>query len=113
MTSSARHLLLVALTGVFTVVSGFVALPAGARIVQAQTILPPGQSGYVSIGGLPSGTGSPHLYDQLQDFIDFKWKPATFGQPGVAESPRTGVTIVRDAFGVPAVTADRTADVWW
>ena len=49
---------------------------ASARVFQAQSILPPGQSGFVSLSGVASGTGSPHLYDQTQPFIDFRWKNA-------------------------------------
>ena len=60
---------------------------AEARVLRAESILPPGQSGFVSIPGLADGTGSPHLYDQLQPFIDFRWKPATFNQPGDVERP--------------------------
>src|SRR5258708_36500218 len=80
---------------------------ARARVIRAQTILPPGQSGFVSLTGLTAGTGSPHLYDQLQDFIDFRWKPAEFGRTGTPSSaPRAGVTIVRDGYVVPAATAN-------
>ena len=89
------------------------AAPAPAKVVRAEGILPPGQSGFVSVAGLASGTGSPHLYDQQPLFIDFKRKPFTFGQPGVRQDPRPGVTIVRDKFGVPSVTAGSEADVWW
>ena len=35
------------------------AVPARAKILQAESVLPPGQSGYVSIPGVASGTGSP------------------------------------------------------
>ena len=76
----------------------------GAGIVKAETILPPGQSGFVATTGLVEGSGSPHLYDQLQPFIGFKWKPALFGQPGSTETPKAGVSIVRDSYGVPAIT---------
>lgn len=37
---------------------------AQAEVLKAETILPPGQSGFVSLTGVSSGTGSPHLYDQ-------------------------------------------------
>src|SRR2546423_1559037 len=90
-------------------------VPAGARagVVRAESILPPGQSGFVSIPGLADGTGSPHLYDQQQSFIDFHWKGALFNQPGATETPRSGVRIVRDTYGVPAVTGDTQSDAWW
>ncbi|HEV2061710.1 MAG TPA: penicillin acylase family protein, partial [Solirubrobacteraceae bacterium] len=91
------------------------ALPAAAsaRVLNAEDILPPGQSGFVSITGLPSGTGSPHLTDQSDMFVNFMRKPHTFGQPGEEERPKPGVRIVRDAFGVPAIHGDTIEDMWW
>jgi acyl-homoserine lactone acylase PvdQ len=86
---------------------------ASGRLVQAQTILPPGQSGFVSLTGLPSGTGSPHLTDQTQPFIDYKFKSALFEQPGEEATPRGGVRIVRDGFGVPAIHGASDYDAWW
>src|SRR3954451_5162985 len=91
----------------------FTGAPAHASITRAESILPPGESGFVSIPGVASGTGSPHLYDQQQPFIEFVRKPATFGQPGEAEDPRAGVHIVRDRFGVPAITGTTESDMWW
>jgi penicillin amidase len=86
---------------------------AHARLVRAETILPPGQSGFVSIPGVANGTGSPHLYDQLADFIAFRWKPGGFNQPGTTEAPKPGVAIVRDRYGVPAITGATEHDMWW
>src|SRR4029453_14390771 len=86
---------------------------AHARVLRAESILPPGQSGFVSIPGLADGTGSPHLYDPPHPFIDFRWKPATFNQPGDVEVPHSGVKIVRDSYGVPAVTGDTEDLMWW
>ncbi|HVE68449.1 MAG TPA: penicillin acylase family protein [Solirubrobacteraceae bacterium] len=94
--------------------AAILALPAsaGARVVRSVSILPPGQSGFVSAPGLADGTGSPHLYDQTQPFIDFRWKPATFHLPGSVETPRAGIRIVRDSFGVPAVTGTTEQLMW-
>src|SRR6516165_5831713 len=89
------------------------AVPAWARVVKAESILPPGESGFVSAGGLLSGTGSPHLYDQQQLFIEFQRRDDLFGHPGQTEVPKPGVTIVRDSYGVPSVTAGNAADAWW
>ena len=75
--------------------------------------MPPGQSGHVSVTGLLSGTGSPHLTDQLAPFTRFELKQATFRQAGRAASPRRGVTIVRDSYGVPAITGASEHDAWW
>ncbi|MDX6672213.1 MAG: penicillin amidase [Solirubrobacteraceae bacterium] len=95
--------------------AALLALPsaAAARVVRSVSILPPGQSGFVSAPGLADGSGSPHLYDQVQPFIDFRWKPATFNLPGTEERPRAGVRIVRDSYGVPAVTGDSEDLTWW
>jgi penicillin G amidase len=87
--------------------------PASARIVQAQDILPPGESGFVSIAGLPNGTGSPHLYDQQAPFIAFERKNDMLALPGTEQDPRTGVRIIRDGFGVPSIYASNDPDAWW
>ena len=78
-----------------------------ARVVQAITILPPGQS------GVP---GDPHVFDQLPLYQALEYKPEPLGGgPGGSgvERPRAGVTIRRDGFGVPAIRAGSQADVWW
>lgn len=86
---------------------------AEARVVRAENVLPPGQSGYVSLTGVASGTGSPHLYDQNQLFIDFKRKPFGLSQPATeTETPFPGVTVTRDAYGVPSVTGDTELNAW-
>jgi penicillin G amidase len=89
------------------------AVPAAADVRRAETVLPPGQSGFVSVTGVASGTGSPHLTDQTPLFVDFKRKPAEFFQPGEAEQPRPDVKVVRDAYGVPRVEAQSEEGVWW
>src|SRR3954452_3962508 len=90
-------------------------LPAAghAAVLHAETVLPPGQSGFVSIPGVADGTGSPHLYDQTPLFTAFRWKDALFGRPGTSETPKAGVTITRDQYGVPRVNADNEPDMWW
>src|SRR5436190_10243065 len=85
--------------------------PASARVLQAETILPPGQSGFVGPGGQ-----SPHSQDQLSLFekLIFKPEPLGGGQGGSSPSePRPGVTIRRDDFGVPAIIATSETDLWW
>jgi penicillin amidase len=102
---------LVALVFLATLVA---AAPASARVLRAEGILPPGQSGFVSAAGVADGTGSPHLYDQQPLYINFQRKPLTFQDPnGAGESPRPGVKIVRDSFGVPSVTAANDGDAWF
>ncbi len=77
-------------------------------------MLPPGQSGYVSIPGVADGTGSPHLTDQTPLFIDFRLRPFGFDQPADStETPAAGVTIERDSFGIPSVTGETDYDAWF
>src|SRR5215210_1686635 len=88
------------------------ALPAaaGARVISAESVLPPGQSGFVPPDGQPP---NPHLTDQLALYEGFGFKQATFDQPGSVESPRAGVTIVRDGYGVPNVRGLTADDAWF
>lgn len=86
---------------------------AQAGVRQAGSVLPPGQSGHVTATGLLDGTGSPHLKDQMGLFLGFAFKPAEFAQPGSEEVPRPGVQIVRDSYGVPAITGNTADDLWW
>jgi acyl-homoserine lactone acylase PvdQ len=83
---------------------------AQARVISAESVLPPGQSGHVPQDGQPD---NPHLTDQIPLFESFSLKPATFDQPGATESPRPGVTITRDAYGVPNVRAGSERDAWF
>ena len=83
--------------------------PASARVRQAESVLPPGQSGFFSLVTGPS----PHLADQTALFTSFRFKPAGFFSAGSPETPRPGVRIVRDAYGVPSVTGTTAADVWF
>src|SRR6185312_1802279 len=98
---------------VATVVSGLMLVaagPAAARVIQAETVAPPGQSGFTGPGGQ-----SPHATDQLPLFeaLTFKPEPLGGGPPVGTVTPRTGVTISRDAFGVPAISAPNTDLAWW
>jgi penicillin amidase len=86
---------------------------AHAATLEAEGMLPPGQSGFVSIAGVTSGTGSPHLTDQTQPYIDFDYRPIGFNQPGTTESPRAGVTITRDEVGVPTIDGETEDDGWF
>lgn len=102
------------LVGLAAAVALTVGAPAAdARLREAGTVLPPGQSGYVSAAGVANGTGSPHLTDQTERFVAFGFKNALMGQPGTSQSPRGGVTIVRDGFGVPAITGASSDDLWF
>src|SRR3954452_20874402 len=90
------------------------AAPASADVTRAESILPPGESGFVSIPGLADGSGSPHLYDQQQPFIEFRRKNDLFGLPAdTSEDPKPGVHIERDNYGVPSIKAGNDQDAWW
>jgi penicillin amidase len=90
------------------------AAPAVAAVRQAESVLPPGQSGFVSASGVASGTGSPHLTDQTELFTTFRFKNAMLGQPvGAVASPAPGVTIARDAYGMPTITGQTEGQMWF
>ena len=90
------------------------AAAASAEVLKAEAVLPPGQSGYVSIPGVPTGTGSPHLLDQTALFTNFELRPFGFDQPAVStESPIPGVKIERDSFGIPEITGTTDHDAWF
>jgi penicillin amidase len=92
------------------------ALPgsAAAGVVRAGDILPPGQSGHVTLAGLPNGEGSPHLTDQVERFLAFDFKPHGFNNPAQStETPRPGVTVERDEWGVPTVRGQNDYDIWF
>src|SRR5918911_4185008 len=86
---------------------------AQARVIDSGSVLPPGQSGFVSVTGVANGTGSPHLSDQTNLFVNFRFKKATFNLPGSVELPKAGVKIVRDKYGVPAITGNTMDNAWW
>ena len=90
-----------------------IAAPASARVIRATSVLPPGESGFVAVTGLLNGSGSPHLYDQQNPFITFQRANDVFNMGGTTEIPGPGVTIVRDRFGVPDVSAATNAKLWW
>jgi penicillin amidase len=98
--------------------------PAGAAPPDAEhealTILPPGQSGFVSVRGQAQGqaTGDPgdygeHLDDQREPYWGFEYKDGSFHADGEAEEPRPGVRIFRDDFGIPSIYAENGRDVWF
>jgi hypothetical protein len=88
--------------------------PAAAEVKRAESVMPPGQSGFVSAPCLADSSAcEPHLTDQIPLFVDFQYKNAMLGQPGTEESPTAGVRIVRDSYGVPSVYGDSDSDMWW
>jgi acyl-homoserine lactone acylase PvdQ len=99
---------LVAVLGTALLAAAGLAPAAPARVLAAESVLTPGQSGFVPSSGI-----NPHLNDQIALFESFAFKPATFGLPGTETVSRAGVRIVRDAYGVPAVTAATERDAWF
>jgi penicillin G amidase len=95
--------------------------PDDRFVLKAETALPPGQSGFFSTEGQARGsvTGNPadygaHVDDQRLMYWNFDAKPGALGtKPGTAVSPRSGVEIYRNAFGVPIVYAGNVRDVWF
>ena len=92
--------------------------PATSR--QVVNILAPGQSGFVSNDGQAagSGTGNPgdygeHLDDQRLMYWSSQFKPGEFADVSTmtAATPRDGVRIYRDDFGVPIIYGDTAFDV--
>jgi acyl-homoserine lactone acylase PvdQ len=108
--------------GLATAACCFLAAPsASAAVKQAESIMPPGQSGFVSAQCLAENQASgtydscdPHLTDQIPLFTKFEFKSSVLGQKaGEPERPKDGVEIYRDAYGVPSVYGDSEANMWW
>ena len=95
--------------------------PSGTLALKAETVLPPGQSGFYSNDGQAAGqaSGQPgdygaHVDDQRLLYWNFDAKPATLGgRPGTPEIPKSGIEIYRDGYGVPIVYANTTLDLWF
>ena len=91
-------------------VAVLLALPVGAQagVISAEAVLPTGESGFV-----PRDGDTPPVPNQIPLFESFAFKPAGFDLPGTTESPRAGVTITRDAYGVPNIRAGSDRDLWF
>jgi penicillin amidase len=70
---------------------------------QAENVLPPGNSGYVT----PDGTKSPHYDDQLELFVDFEYKDLLFADDAVEASTEATTTLTVDV-ATPATDSTRT-----
>lgn len=94
---------------------------ASDLVLKAETVLPPGQSGFFSVPGQAQGllTGNPadygaHVDDQRELYWSFGAKPAVLGtRPGSPASPKSGVQVYRDSYGVPIIYADTVRDLWF
>jgi penicillin G amidase len=90
------------------------ASPAAAEVKRAESVMPPGQSGFVSAPCLvDSSACDPHLTDQIDLFTNFEFKNSMLGQGGAEEFPKEGVAIFRDQYGVPMVDGVTDDDMWW
>ena len=118
-----RHAIIAALAlGLAACSSDREVTPVGEDLtLRAETVLPPGQSGFISVEGQAAGllTGDPgdygeHVDDQRFLYWNFAAKPAGLGsKPGAPSTPKDGVEIYRDAFGVPIVYASTVRDLWF
>ncbi len=87
----------------------------------AASILPPGNSGFVSAAGQASGAAGgsygPNLDDQSERYWGLDgYSGHGFADPADAvrvEEPADGVTIYWDSHAVPAIYADSGRDVWF
>ncbi len=90
-------------------------------VLKAENVLPPGQSGFISLVGQAQGTltGNPgdfgaHVDDQRLLYWSFDAKPGALGtKPGTPVSPLAGVEIYRDDYGVPIIYAGNVRDLWF
>ncbi len=95
--------------------------PPANLVLKAETVLPPGQSGFVSLAGQLRGllSGNPgdygeHVDDQRLLYWSFDAKPGVLGtKPGTPVVPKEGVEIYRDSYGVPIVYAANVRDGWY
>ncbi len=104
--AAATVAILVLLSGGVTAGAGTVSAGAagGGDRVRAVNVVPPGESGFIDA----SGTPSPHVADQLGVYAGGQYKSLQFDTAtggGTHPGGNAAVTVARDAFGVPRVTA--------
>ncbi|HVT35892.1 MAG TPA: penicillin acylase family protein, partial [Nevskiaceae bacterium] len=95
--------------------------PPSTLSLKAENVLPPGQSGFISLAGQVQGTltGNPgdygaHVDDQRQMYWSFSAKPGVLGtKPGAVTHPLARVDVYRDDAGVPIVYAANVHDLWF
>jgi penicillin G amidase len=112
---------LLALAGVLSSTPRSTAADAPPERLHAQSLLPPGESGFFSVDaqakyeadGDPSDFG-PHVDDQRAPYWHYGSTNDDFQPPqGTPATPHTGVRIYRDRYGVPLIYGDNGYDVWW
>jgi penicillin G amidase len=95
--------------------------PAERTVLDAETVLPPGNSMRYTLDGQAAGTltGDPgdfgeHVDDQREMYWDYEFKDGGFREE--CDDPvvlREGSRYCLDEFGVPAVYGETDADVWY
>ena len=107
------------LAAIFVGVSVLLSVWLVARPTQALVVLPPGEGSTITLGAYGQNQASgncqdlgPHACDQLSMYRDWRFRngglaPAPIDVRGAesTESPKFGVEIVRDSYGVPHVYA--------
>ncbi|HET6817369.1 MAG TPA: penicillin acylase family protein [Mycobacteriales bacterium] len=110
-----------ALAAVVSIAPHSTAADAPPEHLRAQSLLPPGESGFFSVpaqakyeaDGDPSDFG-PHVDDQRAPYWHYGSTDDDFQPPeGTPTEPRPGVRIYRDRYGVPLVYGDNGYDVWF
>ncbi len=105
-------------------------VPEVADLVESVSIIPPGQDGTMDLlefAGFTATEATPeHYADQLEQYaglvddddvtpadLETHYHPQQFGPEEVVSeySPREGVTVYRDALGVPHIYGETTDDV--
>ena len=113
--------LFLALAAVLSAAPQSTAADAPPEHLHAQTLLPPGESGFFSVAAQaqyeadanPSDFG-PHVDDQRAPYWHYGSTNDDFQAPtGTPTEPRAGVRIYRDRYGVPLIYGDSGYDVWF
>lgn len=89
--------------------------------MKAVNVLPPGQSGFVSLLGQLQGTLTgnpadfgPHLDDQRALYWGLQYKNGLYQEKGGEPlRPKSGVEVYFDDYGVPAIYAENVYDIWY
>ena len=88
--------------------------------LDVRSALPPGNASTVTVAGQALGTATgdraafgPHTDDQRALYWNEQFKSSNFSRSGPADTPTAGVSIYRDAFGVPAIYGTTARNVWF
>ena len=124
--------------GVLAVISALLLIASQAQAadppptvdhLRAYSVLPAGQNGFVSLADALGSTYQPHFLDQLEMYegliedddvseedLSVHFKSFAFGPGAAVEreySPKEGVTIFRDDFGVPHIYGTTDLDAFF